>query len=70
MWFSNRVISTQARDRESFLLFQPAEEDGSGAKKVFSDIKFAYSTRLFACNNLPGYQKPDQKLKMILLLAQ
>jgi hypothetical protein len=40
MWFSNRVRSAQAGNRESYL-FQPAEEDGSGAQKVFSDTKFA-----------------------------
>jgi metal-dependent amidase/aminoacylase/carboxypeptidase family protein len=41
MWFSNRVTSVKARDRV-ILLFQPAEEDGSGAQKVFSDTKFAF----------------------------
>jgi metal-dependent amidase/aminoacylase/carboxypeptidase family protein len=41
MWFSNRVRSAQAGNRKVILLFQPAEEDGSGAQKVFSDTKFA-----------------------------
>ncbi|PKH68944.1 amidohydrolase [Flavobacterium sp. ALD4] len=41
------------------LLFQPAEEDGSGAQKVFSDTKFAafQPDYVFALHNLPGYPK-------------
>jgi amidohydrolase len=41
------------------LLFQPAEEDGSGAQKVFSDTKFAAFNPdyVFALHNLPGYPK-------------
>jgi metal-dependent amidase/aminoacylase/carboxypeptidase family protein len=64
MWFSNRVTSVKAKDREVILLFQPAEEDGSGAQKVFSDTKFAAFNRLcFALHNLPGYQKSDYSKK-------
>jgi len=39
------------------LLFQPAEEDGSGAQKVFSDPKFALlkPDYVFALHNLPGF---------------
>lgn len=38
------------------LLFQPAEEDGSGAAKVFNDPKFVYKPDFaFALHNLPGY---------------
>ncbi|SHG17131.1 amidohydrolase [Flavobacterium micromati] len=39
------------------LLFQPAEEDGSGAEKVFSDpnFKVLQSDYVFALHNLPGY---------------
>jgi metal-dependent amidase/aminoacylase/carboxypeptidase family protein len=33
MWFSNRVTSAKAG--KVILLFQPAEEDGSGAQKCF-----------------------------------
>jgi amidohydrolase len=41
------------------LLFQPAEEDGSGAKKIFSDSKFTaiQPDYVFALHNLPGYPK-------------
>lgn len=39
------------------LLFQPAEEDGSGAQKVFSDSNFQVlqPDYVFALHNLPGY---------------
>ncbi|MFV8369848.1 amidohydrolase [Flavobacterium sp. LB2R40] len=39
------------------LLFQPAEEDGSGAQKVLSDPKFAslHPDYVFALHNLPGF---------------
>lgn len=40
------------------LLFQPAEEDGSGAEKVFNDPKFVYKPDFaFALHNIPGYKK-------------
>ena len=40
------------------LLFQPAEEDGSGAQKVLSDPKFSYKPDFaFALHNIPGYPK-------------
>jgi amidohydrolase len=41
------------------LLFQPAEEDGSGAQKVFYDPKFALlqPDYVFALHNLPGFPK-------------
>ena len=40
------------------LLFQPAEEDGSGAEKVFKDPKFIYKPNfVFALHNIPGYKK-------------
>jgi len=41
------------------LLFQPAEEDGKGAKKVFSDPKFTAlkPDYVFALHNLPGFPK-------------
>lgn len=47
------------------LLFQPAEEDGSGAQKVFSDPKFArfQPDYVFALHNLPGYQKKQIVVK-------
>ena len=39
------------------LLFQPAEEDGSGAQKVFSDAQFStlHPDYVFALHNLPGF---------------
>lgn len=41
------------------LLFQPAEEDGSGAQKVIADIRFLNlkPDYVFALHNLPGYTK-------------
>lgn len=40
------------------LLFQPAEEDGSGAEKVFNDPKFIYKPDfVFTFHNIPGYKK-------------
>lgn len=41
------------------LLFQPAEEDGCGAKKVLSDAKFTAfkPDYVFALHNLPGFPK-------------
>lgn len=41
------------------LLFQPAEEDGSGAKKVFFDSKFSTIKPdfVFALHNLPSFPK-------------
>jgi amidohydrolase len=40
------------------LLFQPAEENGSGAKKVLNDPKFIYKPDFaFALHNIPGYKK-------------
>jgi amidohydrolase len=41
------------------LLFQPAEEDGSGAQKVFSNSKFSLlkPDYVFALHNLPGFPK-------------
>ncbi|WP_367752631.1 amidohydrolase [Flavobacterium sp. WC2430] len=40
------------------LLFQPAEEDGTGAEKVFNDPKFIYKPDfVFALHNIPGYKK-------------
>jgi metal-dependent amidase/aminoacylase/carboxypeptidase family protein len=49
MWFSNRVISTQARDREVILLFQPAEEDGSGAQKCFQTQNLLHFNPIMFC---------------------
>lgn len=47
------------------LLFQPAEEDGSGAQKVFSDPKFALlqPDYVFALHNLPGFPKNQIVIK-------
>jgi len=41
------------------LLFQPAEEDGNGAKRVLNDINFkgVKPDFVFALHNLPGYKK-------------
>lgn len=41
------------------LMFQPAEEDGSGAQKIYSDPKFAslQPDYVFALHNLPGFPK-------------
>jgi amidohydrolase len=47
------------------LLFQPAEEDGSGAQKVFSDSKFKafVPDYVFALHNLPGYPQNQIVIK-------
>ncbi|NRT12440.1 amidohydrolase [Flavobacterium sp. 14A] len=46
------------------LLFQPAEEDGSGAAKVFNDSKFTLQPDYaFALHNLPGYTLHDVVIK-------
>ncbi len=40
------------------LVFQPAEENGEGAKAVLSDSNFNYTPDIvFALHNLPGYEK-------------
>lgn len=57
-------LATQLRQNKPkfgtvILLFQPAEEDGSGSKKVFSDSKFATikPNFVFALHNLPDFPK-------------
>jgi amidohydrolase len=47
------------------LLFQPAEEDGSGAQKVFSDPKFTalQPDYVFALHNLPRFPKSQIVVK-------
>lgn len=53
-----QVISKNtAQIGDIFLLFQPAEEDGSGAKKVLADQKFKALKidYIFALHNLPGF---------------
>ncbi|MBC5842569.1 amidohydrolase [Flavobacterium sp. F-380] len=40
------------------LLFQPAEEDGTGAEKILNDPKFMYRPDFaFALHNIPGHQQ-------------
>lgn len=53
-----RLLSEQKpKTGKIFLLFQPAEENGEGAKAVFSDLKFEdfNPDYIFAFHNLPGY---------------
>ncbi len=53
-----RILSEQKpKTGKVFLLFQPAEEDGEGAKAVFTDQKFEglKPDYIFAFHNLPGY---------------
>lgn len=47
------------------LLFQPAEENGMGAKKVLGDVAFKNLTidYAFALHNLPGYARHEIVLK-------
>lgn len=47
------------------LLFQPAEEDGSGAQKVANDVRFQQikPDYAFALHNLPGYPKSQIVIK-------
>lgn len=49
----------------AMLLFQPAEEDGNGAKRVISDSKFEAIKPdfAFALHNLPGYKKHQIVIK-------
>jgi len=53
-----RLLTEQKpKSGKIFLLFQPAEEDGEGAKAIFSDSKFKTlkPDYIFAFHNLPGY---------------
>ena len=53
-----RILSDQKpKTGKVFLLFQPAEEDGEGAKAVFADSKFEAlkPDYIFAFHNLPAY---------------
>jgi amidohydrolase len=53
-----RLLSEQKpKTGKIFLLFQPAEENGEGAKAIFSDLKFEdfKPDYIFAFHNLPGY---------------
>jgi amidohydrolase len=53
-----KILSEQKpKTGKIFLLFQPAEEDGEGAKAVFSDPKFEAlkPDYIFAFHNLPAY---------------
>jgi amidohydrolase len=53
-----RILSEQKpKTGKVFLLFQPAEEDGEGAKAVFADPKFEAlkPDYIFAFHNLPAY---------------
>ncbi len=50
------LIQTPIRKGKVILLFQPAEENGKGAKKVLEDTKFTFTPDyVFAFHNLPGY---------------
>lgn len=48
-----------------WLLFQPAEENGEGAKAVLEDerVKSMHFDRVFALHNLPGFQKGSIMLR-------
>lgn len=53
-----RLLSDQKpKTGKIFLLFQPAEEEGEGAKTIFADSKFEdlKPDYIFAFHNLPGY---------------
>ncbi len=53
-----RILSDQKpKTGKIYLLFQPAEEDGEGAKAVFADPKFEAlkPDYIFAFHNLPAY---------------
>jgi metal-dependent amidase/aminoacylase/carboxypeptidase family protein len=59
MWLSNRATSVTPKTGRVILLFQPAEEDGSGAQKCFQTQNLLHLTQtmFFALHNLPGYPK-------------
>jgi metal-dependent amidase/aminoacylase/carboxypeptidase family protein len=50
----------RSQNREVILLFQPAEEDGSGAQKCFQTQNLLHFTRLcFALHNYLDIKKSD-----------
>jgi amidohydrolase len=57
--FAMELYKNRPKTGRVILLFQPAEEEGKGAKKVFSDSKFAAlkPDYVFALHNLPGFSK-------------
>jgi metal-dependent amidase/aminoacylase/carboxypeptidase family protein len=58
MWFSNRVISTQAGNRRKFYYSNLLKKMVAVRKSVFRHKICCISTRLcFALHNLPGYPK-------------
>jgi amidohydrolase len=56
---ANELSHNRPETGTIILLFQPAEENGSGAQKVFSDTKFCLLQPdfVFALHNLPGFPK-------------
>lgn len=56
------LSADRAKKGTVVLLFQPAEEDGSGANKVYNDAKFKElePDYVFALHNLPGF--PEQQI--------
>jgi amidohydrolase len=52
-------ISSQKNDKQIILLFQPSEENGKGAARVYADPKFKEIKPDFilSFHNLPGYKK-------------
>lgn len=61
-----KILSTQApKSGKIILLFQPAEEEGIGAKAVIEDEKFKTISPdyVFAFHNLPGYPLNEVVIK-------
>lgn len=57
--FAKKLSENQLEKGTVYLLFQPAEEDGNGAKSILSDVKFdkIQPDYAFALHNLPSYKK-------------
>jgi amidohydrolase len=59
MGLAEMLSSEPAKNRDVWLLFQPAEETGEGAERVLADSRFKELdfAHAFALHNLPGYPK-------------
>ncbi len=63
--FAKMLSKQPPKKGKVILLFQPAEEEGKGAKTVLDDEKFKSITPdyVFAFHNLPGYQLNEVVIK-------
>lgn len=67
---AEKLAMTRSLSGKVYLLFQPAEETGEGAKLVSDDAKFDIQPDyVFAFHNIPGYKKGTIVLKEGLFSA-